>query len=222
MFRRPSSAQLLRERPLYRPRNARTISELFEGYLARFGALLRMDGAFYQDTRLPFSTADQSAVTLAATMKALYPAAAFPSLGVRYFDMIGKKVRIRAFGKITTAATPGNGQFGVFWGSGADNTGTSLGTSVATALTLNQTNLSWMAELYVHARALGASGSLFLSGWAAFAEGVQAPHLLIPNSAAAAVTVDLTANNVISLQFLRSGSTAETMTTQDLEVTALN
>lgn len=175
---------------------------------------------FYGGT--PPTGPDQTAVTLAATQKALYPAQAFPALGARYFDMIGKKLRIRAFGKITTAATPGNITWGVFWGTGADANGTSLGTSAAQALVANQTNLSWEVCLHVHCRALGSTGSLYLTGWAMLAEGVSVAHMLIPNSAAAAVTVDLTANNVISLQAQRSGSTAESMTCQDLDVTALN
>jgi hypothetical protein len=46
--------------------------------------------------------------------------------------------------------------------------------------------------------------------------------MLIPASVPAAVTVDLTANNVISPQFLRSGSTAETLQVHDVSYEALN
>jgi hypothetical protein len=180
------------------------------------------DGLFYNDLREPFISADQAAVTLATTNKALYIASAFPVLGAGYFSRIGKKLKIRAFGKITTALTPGNGQFALYWGTGADANGTLLASSTAQALVASQTNISWEAELYVHARALGASGSLFVSGKAMFGEGASVAHILIPGSAAAAVTADLTANNVLSLQFNRSGSTVETMTLQDLEVTAMN
>jgi hypothetical protein len=47
---------------------------------------------------------------------------------------------------------------------------------------------------------------------------------MIPASANADVSVDLSpsANNIISVQFKRSGSTVETMTVQDLEVIALS
>ncbi len=71
------------------------------------------DGLFYLDQREPFIGADLAAVTLSTTDKALYTPSAFPVLGGQYFSRIGKKVRIRAFGKITTAAPPGHLTFGL-------------------------------------------------------------------------------------------------------------
>ena len=76
------------------------------------------DGLFYLDTREPFIGADIAAVTLAATAKALYPPSNFPVLGGQYFARIGKKIRIRLFGRMTTGATPGNGSFNVYYGTG--------------------------------------------------------------------------------------------------------
>jgi hypothetical protein len=64
-----------------------------------------------------------------------------------YFLRPGKKIRIRLFGKITTAVTPGNGSFDIYWGSGADANGTILASSAALALTASQTNLSWELEI---------------------------------------------------------------------------
>jgi hypothetical protein len=47
--------------------------------------------------------------------------------------------------------------------------------------------------------------------------------MMLPASApAVSGAVDLTAANIISVQFLRSGSTAETMQVHDMEVIALN
>lgn len=185
-----------------------------------------MDGAFYNDLREPFISADQAAVTLATTDKALYPAGAFPFLGGQYWVRVGKKIRIRAFGKITTVLTPGNGTFDIYYGSGVDATGTIIASSGTVALTASQTNLSWEIDIKVHARTLGAAGTLFCTGKAHFNNAVIASTLqplLIPASAAVASgAVDLTAANIISIQFKRSGSTAETMTVQDLEVIALN
>ena len=63
------------------------------------------DGLFYNDLREPFISADISAVTLSTTDLALYPASNFPVLGGQYWARPGKKMRIRMFGKITTAAT---------------------------------------------------------------------------------------------------------------------
>ena len=184
------------------------------------------DGLFYNDLREPFISTDVAAVTLAATAKALYPAAAFPVLGGQYFARPGKKLRIRLFGRMTTGITPGNGSFNVYYGSGADATGVLLMTGTPVALTASGTNLSWMVEIFVHCRSTGATGTLFCTGRAEFNVGLIASTLqpiFLPASAPAVSSAcDLTAANVISVQFLRSGSTAETMQVHDLEVTALN
>jgi len=181
------------------------------------------DGHFYNDLREPFISADQTAVTLAATAKALYTASAFPVLGGQYFSRPGKKLAIRLFGKITTGATPGNGSFNVYYGTGADANGVLLMTGTPVALTASQTNLSWQAEIFVHCRSTGSAGTLFCSGSAVFNESVLATRMLLPASGAAVSgACDLTAALIISVQFLRSGSTAETMTVQDMEVIALN
>lgn len=184
------------------------------------------DGLFYLDTREPFIAADIAAVTLATTDKALYPKDNFPVLGGQYFARVGKKLFIRLFGRITTAATPGNGTFDIYYGSGADATGTILASSAAFALTASQTNLSWEMECEVHCRTIGAAGGLFCVGKAFFNNAVAATSvqpILIPASAPAVTgSLDLTSANIISVQFKRSGSTAETMQVHDLEVRAMN
>jgi len=183
-----------------------------------------MDGAFYNDLRAPFIASDIAAVTLASTDKALYPKDNFPVLGGQYFAMIGKKIRIRMFGKITTAATPGNLTIGVYYGTGADANGVLLQSSAAQTLIASQTNLSWWIDLYVHARSLGSTGTLFVDGKCFFNTAViAAGTFLIPASAATVSgACDLTSALIISVQAKRSGSTAETMAVQDLEVTAAN
>jgi len=184
------------------------------------------DGLFYNDMREPFIASDITAVTLAATAKALYPASNFPVLGGQYFARPGKKLRIRLFGRITTALTPGNGSFNVYYGTGADANGVVLMTGTPVALTASQTNLSWMCEVFVHCRTTGSAGTLFCTGRALFNNAVVASTLqpiLLPSSAAAVSgACDLTAALIISVQYLRSGSTAETMQVHDMEVTAMN
>jgi hypothetical protein len=139
-----------------------------------------------------------------------------------YFLRPGKKIRMRLFGKITTAVTPGNGSFDIYWGTGADANGTILASSAALALTASQTNLSWELEI-AFAVSPKARRALRCRGiWSANV-GVLASTLqpaMIPASASADVNVDLSpsANNIISVQFKRSGSTVETMAVQDLEV----
>jgi hypothetical protein len=184
-----------------------------------------MDGQFYVDTRAPHISADVAAVTLAATNKALLPIANLPILGSNYFSYVGKAVRMRIFGRMTTGITPGNGTFNMYWGSGVDATGTIVGSSAAFALTPSQTNLSWNMELMVRCRALGATGSLLVMGLFSANVAVVASTLqpvMIPASVPAPVTVDLTAANVLSPQFLRSGSTVETMQVHDFTFEALN
>jgi hypothetical protein len=184
-----------------------------------------MDTPFYNDLRPPFIMTDISSVTLATTDKALYPFSNFPPLGANYW-WVGKKIKIRLFGRITTAATPGNGTFDIYWGTGADANGTILASSGTVALSASQTNVSWQAEIYVHCRSIGSSGTLFVTGIAHFNVGVIASTLqplMIPASApAVSSAIDLTAANIISVQFKRSGSTAETMQVHDIEVIALN
>jgi len=185
-----------------------------------------MDGPYYLDQRAPFISADVASVTLATTDKALYPVANFPALGSNYFSFIGKAIWIHLFGRITTAATPGNLTVDTYWGTGADANGTIIGSSAAVALTASQTNLSWTLDLFVRARTLGATGTLFVTGElvannAVLATSVQ--PVLVPASApAASSSVDLTASNIISVQFKRSGSTAETAQVHELGVYALN
>lgn len=203
------------------------LGDAFEQLLARGGGLCYMaDGLFYHDLREPFIASDIPAVTLAATAKALYTASFFPVLGGQYFVRIGKKLRIRLFGRMTTVVTPGNGSFNVYYGTGADANGVALMTGAAVALSASQTSLSWEAAVYVHCRSLGNAGTLFCTGKAHFNVSLIAstlqPILLPASVPAVSAACDLTAANIISVQYLRSGSTAETMQVHDLEVTAVN
>ncbi len=185
-----------------------------------------MDGPFYLDTREPHFVSDLASVTLASTAKALYPASNFPLLGGQYFARPGKRLKIRLFGKMTTGATPGNGSFNVYYGTGADANGVLLMTGTPVALVANATNLSWEAEINVRCVSIGNAGTLFVTGRATFHVGLllstNAPMLLPASAAAVSGACDLTSALLISVQFLRSGSTAETMTVQDMEVTSLN
>jgi hypothetical protein len=206
-------------------RGARRSKELAESerIARKWGMQAMADGLFYHDTRTPFISSDIASVTLSTTDKALYPAAAFPNLGGQYWAMLGKKMLIHLCGRTTTAATPGNLTFDVYYGSGADATGTIIASSAAQAMTANQTNLTWHLFLWIHCRSTGATGTLFCDGYAMFNEAVIAPKMMIPASApAVSGSLDLTAANIISVQAKRSGSTAETMQVHDIDVSPLN
>ena len=181
------------------------------------------DGLFYNDLREPFVTVSPAAVTLAITAKALYTPSQFPVLGGQYFARVGKKIKIELFGVITTAVTPGNGSFNVYYGSGADAAGVLLMTGTPVALTAAQTALTWTAKLFVECITTGSAGTLRCTGMAQFNAAVLAARQMLPTATAAVSgACDLTAANIISVQFLRSGSTVETMQTIRMEVTALN
>jgi len=187
-----------------------------------------MDGQFYNDLREPHivGPTDIAAVTLAATNKALYTPSNFPPLGQHYFARPGKKLCIEMFGRMTTGATPGNLTLGILYGTGADANGVVLNSSAAVALTASQTNLSWRLRAFVRCVTTGSAGTLFARGDFEAHTSVLASTLqpmLIPASAAAvSAACDLTAALIISIQALRSGSTAETMQVHDLAVIALN
>ena len=184
-----------------------------------------MDGPFWIDTRAPHMVADVATVTLSTTFKAIVPASAMPVLGSNYFGYMGKAVRIRIWGDITTAATPGNMTAGILWGTGADNNGTVLGQSNATTLSANQALNQFVWDIFVRCRKLGSAGQLIAYGVfgvvpLTIASTLQ--PLMIPSGAQGPTTVDLTQNYVISPQIQRSGSTAETVTVHDFIYEAMN
>ena len=183
-----------------------------------------MDTPFYVDTREPVIIVPPLAVTLAATAKALYTTAAFPGPMGQYFVRPGKKFRVNLFGQITTAATPGNLVFDIYYGTGADANGVILASSAALTLIASQTNAAWQLCVIVTCRTQGATGTLFCTGDCQFAPGVNAATGgLIPASApVVSAAVDLSAALIISVQARRSGSTAETMQIVDGEFQALN
>lgn len=172
-----------------------------------------MAASYFYNLLSPHVAVDPASVTLSTTDKALVATGYIPPLS-NFFTDVGKRLRIELFGRITTAATPGNLTFDIYWGSNADANGTILASSAATALTASQTNVSWMIQLDIQCRVIGNGtlGSLLCTGIAFLNEAVIAPHMLIPASAPAAVSsLDLTAASYVSVQAKRSGSTAETM-----------
>lgn len=184
------------------------------------------DGLFYNDMREPFIAVDIAAISPLATAVPLYPASNFPVLGGQYFSRPGKKLRIRLFGRCTSALTPGNVSFAVYYGTGAAANGVLLASSGAVAWSASQTNMSFMVEVYVHCRSIGSAGTLFCTGKAVFNPAAVASTLqplMIPATApVVSGACDLTAALIISVQMLRSGSTAETAQIHDMEVVAMN
>jgi len=185
------------------------------------------NASFFLDTREPFVSADITSVTLANTNKALYGVSNFPVLGGNYFARPGKAIRIKVFGRMTSAATPGNVQWGIYYGTGADANGVLLASTLSTvAWQASQTNMSWTGEFDITCRTTGSAGTLFATGLVVanvLAVLSTAQPILMPSTApVVSGACDLTANLMLSLQALRSGSTAETMQIHQMQVIALN
>jgi hypothetical protein len=184
------------------------------------------DGLFYVDSRAPHISADVAAVTIGAANKALVPLANLPVLGANYFGFVGKAVRLRMWGRWSTAATPGTQTFALLWGTGADANGTAILTSQVVTPIASLVNTCWKLEAVIRCRAMGAAGSLMCNGSFAFLNSLTLTsamsEFLMPATAPAPVTVDLTAANVISPQALATTSTTNSMQVHDFLFEALN
>lgn len=190
----------------------------------------------YHETRYPITqTADYSTITLATTSKSIMSVTAdlpgsplqVPAQG---YWQIGKKWHVRMTGKVTTAATPGNLTVEIRYQTGSavtDAGGTILATSGAVALAASKTNAMWFMDFTIESRAqIGTAAGLFAKGYlitdqvtGLLTSSLQ--PLFIPATAAAAVNVDTTLASYINVQWKRSGSTAETVTVQDIQVNAI-
>jgi hypothetical protein len=191
------------------------------------GEPLAADTPLYRDVRNAKQTGDFGTISLSTTsLMIANPANGNWATILAYWDL-GKRWKITVMGKMTTVLTPGNLTIEIRYGT-TDNGGTILATSAATALTASKTNISFTLECYVRANAvIGTAAGLF--AWGRFIpdqSGLLIPAannpLLIPASAAAAVNVDTTVAGGVNIQMKRSGSTAETVTVQDLIIEALN
>jgi len=195
--------------------------------LAR-GELMALGGGYYQDTRPPFNQALYPSVTLATTSKMLVPTN--PNTAIQPSEWTaGKKYVVTMWGQATTAATPGNLTVEVRLAT-TDAGGTLLATSAAVALTASKTNITWVliAKLQCfNTGSGGTSGSLIATGvFLPDNAGLLIPAannpMLLPASAPAAVTADLSAASGLSVQWKRSGSTAETAQVVTMDFEALN
>jgi hypothetical protein len=177
-----------------------------------------MDGPFYNDSRPPFPvTTSPSAITLTGSYQPIVPTAWMRPLG-NYFNWVGKLVHLRLIATTTSGATPGTFNVGAYWGNNTAGNGTQL-CAVGFTWNANNVNVFTPIDLFVRCRALGTSGSLFAYG-TCFLGGSGIIFYSFNNPAA--VTVDLTQPNYLSVQLFRSGSTAETVTTYDVYWQTLN
>ena len=173
--------------------------------------------AFYIDGKPPFNQNIATATTLTSTMQNPYPLGWSPLLP-KFFNYPGKLLYMRSVGICTSGATPGTLSFALYWGTGAGNNGTQL-VSSGMAWTASAANEAYILEMWIRCRLTGVSGSLFCYG-KLNVTGSGIVH--VPAQNPVATTVDLTQNFMLSPQFSRSGSTAETITPYWLYHQALN
>lgn len=122
----------------------------------------------------------------------------------------GKMVRFTTWGRMTTAATPGNATFNMRLDT---ISGASLGASAAITLSASQTNISWWAEYLVTCRSVGTAGTLFGMGKVEANPSLiasTAQPVMLPASAPTTATIDTTANHqlVFTILYSVTGDTA--------------
>jgi hypothetical protein len=212
------------------PRVLRAVTFLEAGAWAELGVgpdPIAADGINYRDTREPIIMASQTAITLAATDKILYPGN-MTALVANYLGKPGKKIKLTVNGAMTTGATPGNLGLELYYGT-ADAATTLLASSSAPALTASRTSMSCVIEAYLRSQGGGATPTTTaVYAWAKATFGqastndlLATPTILVPASVPATVNVDSTLAGGFCAQIKRSGSTAETFTTWDLIFEAL-
>lgn len=168
---------------------------------------------------LAWTTADGAAVHTTTTETIIFPNITIPA----NLMQDGRCLRLRAFGKLSTTATP-TITFALRWGGVA---GTLLATTEAITTASGAANTAWSTEILIQTRSNGATGSLL-------AMGVATVNLTASTSAAgvfgvsgfdapAPVTVDLTADTALSLTCDWSASSASnTLTGLLMTLEALN
>ena len=192
----------------------------------------------YHETRNPyFSSGDFAAVSPLTTSISIVPVLRVPATNLAfpagYWLTPGKRWLIRMFGRMTTAATPGNITIEIRHQTGTptDAGGTILATSAAIVAGASKTNISWFAEIIIESR--GDASTFVPTATPLFAFGLFWPEpssvifpaannpCMLPATAAAAVNIDATLAGTIHVDMKRSGSTAETILVHDLSVNAM-
>lgn len=150
--------------------------------------------------------ADGAALTNTTTATSLLPTPAVYTLPSNYFNVIGKKLRIHAMGRMSTVVTtPGTFTFDIRFGSTVVWTGGTMALN-----TTAQTNDTWELDVDLTCRAIGSGTSTTLLGVGMFCcatvIGSPAPSaggsgtLLLPATAPAVGTgFDCTATQAVNL-----------------------
>lgn len=166
-----------------------------------------------------WATADGTAIANTVTETIIFPNVTFPA---NYFQD-GRAFRIYAMGRYSTTGTP-TLVFSARWGGVS---GTLLAKTTTITGGSGITNAIWELWLVIQCRSNGATGTLFVAGWARLGSGLTTPAVgsatAAPGESAfsaaasqitpAAVTCDLTADTAFSLTGTWSAaSSSDTLT----------
>ncbi len=183
----------------------------------------------WQETLIT-SQVDGTALTGSTSATSILPGAAKLTLPPNFFDVIGKKIRVKASGRITTVVTtPGTLTLDVRFGA------VIVATSQAFALNVTaQTNATWELEWDLTCRAIGSSTTanmMHTGKWISRAS-LNAPAVgtttgvgavLIPDTAPAVGTgFDSTTSQVVDLFATWSISNADSIQVHQYELISLN
>jgi hypothetical protein len=173
-----------------------------------------MEGNFYVDSLTGAYTgiADETAITLATTQKALWPVIR-TTLRANYWYP-GRKVLLKAYIKAVTD------------GCGAGDAPADIVVSSSQAGVVSKT-FGIVMEGMATCRSVGTAGTLALTGWVlADLSGVlsTAQPIIMPTAGVSVVsTIDTTlATNALTFQMQRSGAGVWTATAIDISMLALN
>lgn len=166
---------------------------------------------------------DGPALVSSNTATSILPLARKFTLPSYFYDTVGKTLRFRAAGKISTAAaTPGTLTLDIRYGSVIVFNGGTSGTLVTSA-----TNLTWVFEAYLTCRAIGASTSATVIGIGSLktaALSATVPIMLLPTSAPAAGTGfdSTTAQTIDFFAAFSVNSASNSITCQQFSIEAMN
>lgn len=163
-----------------------------------------------------------AALANTTTPTSLLPAVCKEILNSNYFNQLGTAIRVRAAGRISTlGSSPGTFTFAVRFGS------TSVWTFTTPTLAVSASNLSWLLDLELKCRSVGAGTSATLIGVGSLisaALNASTPIVLAPSSSPAAGSgFDGTSAQQVDLFGTWSvADAANTITLEDYSLDLLN
>ena len=174
---------------------------------------------------------DGAALTASVTPTSIIPAAARFTLPPNFFSEVGKAIRVRGAGRVTTVTTPGTLTLDIRLGP-TGNIVVFNGGAMALNATA-QTNATWEFEATLICRSIGASGAATILGigsWASRAligspaSGAGAPgNALLPDTAPAVGTgFDSTIANIVDLFATWGTSNGNSITCHQFVLESLN